>query len=212
MKRQLPKLEEEQKIWSLGHDFVVGVDEVGRGPLAGPVVAAACVLVKKSEKDLEELLDLGINDSKKLTAKKREEIFEKLKNMKSVSYSIGVVDEKTIDKINILQASLLAMKKAVDELVSSSDSGKYFVLVDGREIVPDISLSQKAIIGGDARVFSIAAASVIAKVTRDRMMEEYAKKYPVYNFEKHKGYGTKLHFQMIEEHGPCPIHRKTFLH
>jgi len=209
MKNYLPKLEEEQKIWHLSYDFVVGVDEVGRGPLAGPVVACAVAIKKDFEKELDRFLELGIKDSKKVTPKKREKIFEAIKDDKTFSYAIGIVDEKIIDEINILNASLEAMKEAVLKLNLPEKS---FLLIDGREVIPDISLNQKSIIKGDAKVFSIALASIIAKVTRDRMMDEYAKKYPEYLFEKHKGYGTKLHFEAIKKHGPSKIHRKSFLH
>lgn len=229
MGNEIPKLDYEQKFWSQGYDFVIGVDEAGRGPLAGPVVASAVLLLKQKSKftnpalqgDLEnfnELLKLDVKDSKKLSAKKREKIFEELKKSEFIKYGVGIVDEKTIDKINILQASLLAMKKALESLYKGPTfvnhvnyEGRSFVIVDGREVVPDISMSQKAIIGGDGKVFSIAAASIIAKVTRDKIMEEYDKKYPEYLFAKHKGYGTKLHFEMIKKFGSCPIHRNTFL-
>ncbi len=211
MKQQSPKLEKEREIWRSGYNCVVGIDEVGRGPLAGPVVASACFFKEKSGENIEKFLNLGIKDSKKVTPKKREEIFSKLKKSKIVKYGIGIVDEKTIDKINILQASLLAMKIAFLDLSLKSEKD-VFVLVDGREIIPNISVSQKAIIGGDAKIFSIAAASIIAKVTRDKIMEEYAEKYPEFGFEKHKGYGTKFHFEMIKKYGSCEIHRKSFLH
>ncbi|MBI3671333.1 ribonuclease HII [Candidatus Azambacteria bacterium] len=211
MKYQSPTLDEEQKIWHLGHDLAVGVDEVGRGPLAGPVVAAACVFRRLSESETGWLLELGINDSKKKTEKQREKIFDEIKKSGILKYGIGVVDEKTIDKINILQASLLAMKNAVENL-NLKNAERSFLLIDGRDIIPEMNLSQKAIIGGDAKVLSIAAASIIAKVTRDKMMLELDEKYPEYGFKKHKGYGTKFHFEMIKKHGPCEIHRRSFLH
>ncbi|MEK7452674.1 MAG: ribonuclease HII [Patescibacteria group bacterium] len=211
MKVQLPKLEEERKIWSFGYDFVIGVDEVGRGPLAGPVVAGACMFKKIKDEKMEYLLSLGINDSKKLTPKKRESIFEELTRSDILSYGIGIVDEKIVDNINILQASLLAMKIAIENL-KIKDEKSVFVLIDGRELIPEVNLNQRAIIGGDAKVLAIAAASIIAKVARDRIMDDYDKKYPEYGFKKHKGYGTKFHFEMIKKYGHCDIHRKSFLH
>jgi ribonuclease HII len=211
MKQQSPTLKEEEKLWSCGYDTVVGIDEVGRGPLAGPVVSGACFLESPSSKDLEKILKLGIKDSKKISEKKREAIFEEVKNFKFVKWGVGIVDEKTIDKINILEASLFAMKIAVENL-NIKNIQNTFLLVDGRELVPNLSISQKAIISGDVKVFSIALASIMAKVTRDRMMQKYAKKYPEYSFQKHKGYGTKIHFEAIKKYGPCKIHRRSFLH
>ncbi len=211
MKQQLPTLKEEKSLWSLDYSIVVGVDEVGRGPLAGPVVSGACFLENPSSKDLKKILNLGIKDSKKISEKKREKIFEEVKNLKFVKWAIGIMGEKVIDKVNILEASLFAMKEAVENL-KIKNVQKTFLLVDGKELVPNLSISQKSIIGGDTKVLSIALASIMAKVTRDKMMKGYAKKYPNYQFEKHKGYGTKLHFEMIKEYGPCEIHRKSFLH
>lgn len=211
MKQQTPTLEEEKKLWSRGYNVVVGVDEVGRGPLAGPVVSAACFLDNPSSENLKKILNLGIKDSKKVSEKKREAIFEEVKSFKFVKWGLGVVDEKMIDKINVLEASLLSMKKAVENL-NIKNKQNAFLLVDGRELVPDFYMSQKSIISGDAKVFSIALASIMAKVTRDRIMRLYAKKYPEYFFQKHKGYGTKLHFEAIKKYGACKIHRKTFLH
>ncbi len=211
MKQQSPTLEEEKKLWSRGYSIVVGVDEVGRGPLAGPVVSGACFLENSSEEDLKRLLSLGIKDSKKLSEKKREAVYEEVKKLSFVKWGIGVVDEKMIDKINILQASLLAMKIAVENL-KIQNTQSVFLLVDGRELVPDLLINQKSIIGGDAKIFSISLASIMAKVTRDRMMQKYAEKYPEYEFQKHKGYGTKLHFEAIKKYGACEIHRKSFLH
>ncbi len=209
MKQQLPKLDEEKKLWDSGYLNVVGVDEVGRGPLAGPVVACACFLDKPSKKDLKEIFSLGVKDSKKISEKKREEIFKKAEKIGCIKWGIGIVDQKTIDKINILNASLLAMKIAVENLKLEAKNS--FLLVDGREVIPDISISQSAKVGGDQHVFSIALASIVAKVTRDNIMKKYAKKYPEYGFEKHKGYGTKKHFEMIKKYGMCKIHRVSFL-
>lgn len=190
-------LEFERELYEKGIEFVAGVDEAGRGPLCGPVVAAA-VILPKNEKIA------GVNDSKKLSEKKREELFEVIKE-KAVAYSVGIVDEKVIDEINILEATRLAMKKAVEGLSHVPE----FVLVDAEKHVP-ISVPYTAIVKGDARSESIAAASIIAKVTRDHMIEKLDKKYPEYNFAKNKGYGTREHIQAIKEHGLCEIHRKTF--
>jgi len=181
-----------------GFTYVCGVDEAGRGPLAGPVCAAAVIL--KENADLE-----GLDDSKKLSEKKRDALFDKIKEQ-SIAYSIVSVEEKVIDEINILNATMLAMKKAVEGLSVSAD----FALIDGNK-TPDLKIGSKAIIGGDAKVTSIAAASILAKVSRDRFMLEMCEKYPQYQFEKHKGYGTKLHYQMLDEFGVSDIHRMSFL-
>ena len=209
--RTIPTLVEEEKMWRNGQ-YIIGVDEAGRGPLAGPVMAAAVAIMINDK--CEELLNLGVNDSKKLSPKKREEIFEILTSHPLVLWSVGEASEKEIDEINILQASLLAMRRAVEKLIDKNDRlerENFFVYIDGREVIPNLTANQKSIINGDAKVFSIAAASIIAKVTRDRLMLKYAEKYPQYGFEKHKGYGTKQHYEMIEKHGICRIHRKTFL-
>lgn len=181
-----------------GLRFVSGVDEAGRGPLAGPVVAAAVILS-------EETIIEEVNDSKKLTPKKRETLFDKIKTQ-ALSYGIGIVDNDTIDKINILQATFLAMKQALTQLKIKPD----IILVDGNHKIPDVQIPQEAVVSGDAKSQSIACASILAKVTRDRIMDEYAKQYPQYLFEKHKGYGTKTHIEAIKKFGACPIHRKTF--
>ena len=162
------------------------------------MVAAAVILPK-------DIFIDGVNDSKKLTEKKRNVLFEEIKK-KAFSYGIGIVDAKTIDEINILQATFLAMRKALEQLSVKPD----LVLVDGNHTIPNLQNKQQAIVSGDAKSASIACASILAKVTRDNMMYEYAKQYPQYNFQKHKGYGTKAHLDAIQKHGPCPIHRMTF--
>jgi ribonuclease HII len=180
-----------------GHESLAGVDEAGRGPLAGPVVAAAVIL------DYNIPIE-GIDDSKKLTPKQREKLFSLIsKSAKSIG--IEIVDQETIDKINILKATHLAMKCAVANLSATPSA----VLVDGLPVA-SISGKQFAIIGGDGKSACIAAASIIAKVTRDRIMCEMSQKYPGYGFEKHKGYGTKLHIEALSKLGPCLLHRKTF--
>ncbi len=182
-----------------GYKYICGVDEAGRGPLAAPVFAAAVIL--KEDADLE-----GLNDSKKLTEKKREELYDKIISQ-SIAYSIMYVDEKTIDEINILNATMGAMKAAVSSLKVKPDA----VLVDGNKAPQlDVSLVRTEI-KGDARIKSIAAASVLAKVARDRYMIELDKKYPQYQFSKHKGYGTKLHYQMLDLYGASEVHRMSFL-
>lgn len=188
---------EEKKLWKRGFTTVVGLDEAGRGPLAGPVVAGA-VFFKKNCK-----INLKINDSKKLSQKQREEFYEILTNHKEVKWGVGVVSEKVIDKINILQASKLAMQKAVKNLNAD------FLLIDGNFKLQN-KISEKSIIRGDQKVFSIAAASIIAKVTRDRIMKKMHKKYPDYGFHLHKGYGTALHMANLKQFGPSKIHRKSF--
>lgn len=190
-------LEFEHELYKKGIEHVAGVDEAGRGPLCGPVVAAAVILPKNEKIP-------GVNDSKKLSEKKREELFEIIKE-KAVAFSVGIVDEKVIDEINILEATRLAMKKAVEGLGVIPEH----VLVDAEKHVP-INVPYTSIVKGDAKSESIAAASIIAKVTRDHMIEKLDKKYPEYGFAKNKGYGTREHIQAIKEHGLCEIHRKTF--
>lgn len=181
-----------------GFNIVCGIDEAGRGPLAGPVCAAAVILP-------EGCIIEGVNDSKKLTEKKREALFDVIKE-KALAYSIAVADEKEIDEINILQATYLAMRRAFDGLDIKPD----MALVDGNRD-PGLGVATRTIVKGDANSMSIAAASILAKVTRDRFMLEMDEKYPEYQFAKHKGYGTKLHYEMLTEYGASEIHRKTFL-
>ena len=196
-------LETESKYFNSGYKFVGGVDEAGRGPLAGPVVAACVVIGSDFRIDSKEL-EL-INDSKKLSAKNREKLFGLIKE-KVLAVEIGIADNLEIDKINILQASFLAMRRAIKKLKVEPD----YILVDGNFKIPKLDKPQEAIIGGDGKVFAIAAASIIAKVSRDWLMTEIDKKYPEYEFSKHKGYGTKLHIEKIMEFGPCPVHRMSF--
>ncbi len=190
-------LEYEDKAVAQGYRNIAGVDEAGRGPLAGPVVAAAVIFSAKVDMP-------GLDDSKKLSPKKREELFPQIQS-EAIAHGVAVVSREVIDEINILQASRLAMKQAVEQLQPVPD----LLLIDGNQKI-DSTLDQWAIVKGDSKSLSIAAASVLAKVTRDRIMEDYHKLYPQYEFHRHKGYGTKLHRALIEEHGPCPIHRSTF--
>lgn len=195
----------ERKLRGDGYTAIAGVDEVGRGPLAGPVVAAAVVLP-------EDFDIIQINDSKKLTEKKREELFPLIKEQ-AIAYSIGMVANDIIDEINILEATKRAMKGAIfslDDKLKGIKNGIDMILIDALTL-DGINIEQRGIIKGDSKSISIAAASVLAKVTRDHMMIEYDKKFPGYGFASNKGYGTKAHYEGIKEHGLCPIHRKTFL-
>ncbi len=192
-----PSWEYEELFFKKGYTKIAGIDEAGRGPLAGPVVAAAVILDKNK-------VISGIRDSKKLSEKKRESIYKEIiKN--SLSVGVGIVDESIIDTINIKNATHLAMKKAVEELSIRPD----FLLIDAESLY-NISIPQSSIIKGDTLSISIAAASIIAKVERDRIISSYDKIYPGYGFAKHKGYGTKQHFENIRKYGLLPIHRKTF--
>jgi len=181
-----------------GYQTICGIDEAGRGPLAGPVFAAAVILPNN------QMID-GLNDSKKLSEKKREELFDIIKET-AVNYSVGFATEAEIDEINILQATFLAMKRAYDGLSVRPD----LALVDGNR-TPPLGVDTQTIIKGDALSANIAAASILAKVSRDRLMYEIDKIYPQYQFAKHKGYGTALHIKLLKEFGPCPVHRRTFL-
>lgn len=189
--------EEEIRKNAEGYNFIAGIDEAGRGPLAGPVVAAAVVLPLDFEIP-------ALNDSKKLTPKKREKVYQEIISC-AETYGIGIVSHNVIDKINIYRASLLAMKKAVMNLGFTPE----YLLVDGFTI-PDIKIPQKGIKKGDEKCCCIAAASVIAKVTRDRIMQELDRVYPQYGFAKHKGYPTYFHLQAIKNFGPSPFHRRSF--
>lgn len=203
--------EREAELHAAGYRNIAGVDEVGRGPLAGPVVAAAVVLP-------DDFDVLGVDDSKKLSEKKREELYDVIME-KAVAYGIGMADHDVIDEINILQATKQAMRQALSELdamlrsrcaESCGTGGIDYILFDAVEI-EDIDIPQEPVIKGDAKILCIAAASIVAKVTRDRLMVRYAQEFPGYGFEKNKGYGTRQHYDGIGSQGICPIHRKTFL-
>ena len=193
------KLAYERALQNAGCQYIAGVDEVGSGPLAGPVVCAAVIMPLDEDKII-----VGIDDSKKISAKKREQLAEQIKAT-ALCYTIVEVDEKQIDEINILEATKLGMKRAIEGLALAPDT----VLTDGNMTI-DIAFPQKSVIHGDALSYSIGAASIIAKVHRDNLMDEYAKLYPHYAFEQNKGYGTAVHIQAIKEFGLCPIHRRTF--
>ena len=200
LEKELNRLEQMWEYEKAHRDcaLICGVDEAGRGPLAGPVVAGAAVLPKDSR-------ILYLNDSKKLSEKRREELFVRIKE-EAIAWAVGIVGPERIDEINILQATYEAMKQAIGNLSQTPD-----LLLCDAVTIPEVKIPQISIIKGDAKSLSIAAASVLAKVTRDHMMEEYGKLYPQYGFGKHKGYGTAAHIQAIREFGPCPIHRRTFI-
>lgn len=188
----------EREAFAGGAKLVCGVDEAGRGPLAGPVCAAAVILPPGLEIP-------GLNDSKKLTDKKRRELYDII-TAQAVSFGVAFASEQEIDEINILQATFLAMQRAMEQLAPAPE----LALIDGNR-AKDFGLPVRTIVGGDGLSASIAAASILAKVTRDRLMEEYDGQYPQYGFAVHKGYGTKRHYAALREFGPCPIHRQTFL-
>ena len=197
MKHSRVNLKTEHTIWAKNIEHIAGVDEAGRGPLAGPVVAAAVIFPK-------EFVMYGVDDSKKLSARKREELFIMI-SQQAMSVGVGIIDHKVIDRINILQATHLAMQRALENLAVKPD----YVLVDGNSFKHD-TLRFQNIIGGDAKSFTIAAASIIAKVTRDRLMCELDAYFPQYGFAQHKGYGTPQHIEAIRTYGICEIHRKSF--
>ncbi|MCK4635905.1 MAG: ribonuclease HII [Candidatus Moranbacteria bacterium] len=221
---------ELEKQTSQKYDFIIGLDEVGRGPLAGPVVAGAAILKDFNSINFEdELWDL-VRDSKTLSEKQREKVVNFV--MENFFVGLGICNHETIDRMNILQASFLAMKKAFTDLKkqiknfsnlsnSFDDTGfatrfetfedkKTILLLDGNQYIPNLTVEQKCIPQGDKKVKSISAASIIAKVARDKMMINFSEKYPEYSFEKHKGYGTKIHMESLQKFGPCEIHRKSF--
>ncbi len=189
----------ENKLYSEGLKYIAGIDEAGRGPLAGPVVVGIAIM--KPDSFIE-----GVNDSKKISEKKRELLYEQITN-EAIDWSVGIVDQNEIDEINILNATKNALHMAITNLKIKPDR----ILVDALEHIDTCGIPYTSIIKGDAKVYSISAASIIAKVTRDRMMKEYDEIYPEYGFAGHKGYGTAKHIQAIKTYGPCPLHRKTFI-
>lgn len=189
----------ENKLYSEGLKYIAGIDEAGRGPLAGPVVVGIAIM--KPDSFIE-----GVNDSKKISEKKRELLYEQITN-EAIDWSVGIVDQNEIDEINILNATKKALHMAITNLKIKPDR----ILVDALEHIDTCGIPYTSIIKGDAKVYSISVASIIAKVTRDRMMKEYDEIYPEYGFAGHKGYGTAKHIQAIKTYGPCPLHRKTFI-
>lgn len=195
----MPDYEFEKAASDSGFSFICGVDEAGRGPLAGPVCAAAVILPAGAVIE-------GLDDSKKLTEKKREKLYDIIRET-AVAYSVAYGTLEEIETVNILEATYLAMNRAIEGLTVKPD----FALIDGNRVPRGIKIPCETIVKGDSKSMSVAAASVLAKVTRDRLMLEYDKKYPEYNFKKHKGYGTKEHTELIKQYGPCEIHRLSFL-
>lgn len=196
----------EIELMDKGYSLIAGVDEVGRGPLAGPVVAAACIF----DRDVDIV---GIDDSKKLSEKKREQFFDEIKD-KALAYGIGEASCEVIDEINILEATKLAMKRAIDEadkMLESKGRDKIQIVIFDAVKINDLEKEQMSVIKGDQTYFSVAAASILAKVTRDNLMKEYDKVYPEYGFASNKGYGTKAHYEGIKKAGITEIHRKSFL-
>lgn len=191
--------EEELKLYENNIEYICGIDEAGRGPLAGPVVVGAVIFPKDSFIE-------GVNDSKKISEKKREKIYEQIIE-EAISYSVGIVDQKTIDEINILNATKLGVKIALEGLKQRPD----VIMVDALTNMDTLGIPYISVVKGDAKNYSIAAASIIAKVTRDRIMREWDEIYPIYGFAKHKGYGTAEHIRIIKENGPCVLHRKSFI-
>ncbi|MFA5431430.1 MAG: ribonuclease HII [Candidatus Paceibacterota bacterium] len=200
-------IQEEKNLWKKGYKYVVGIDEAGRGPLAGPVVSGAVLITKKYFKEIRKIK--SVKDSKKLSEKKREEVYSNLTSNCNLKWGIGIVSEKIIDKINILEATKLSMIKAIKNLEKKNNVKADFLILDGK-IKIELNINQESIIKADDKIFSVSAASIIAKVTRDRLMIKYDKKYPLYNFKKHKGYGTKKHIEQIKKIGICKLHRKSF--
>ena len=189
----------ETNLYKTGIKYIAGIDEAGRGPLAGPVVVGIAIM--KPESFIE-----GINDSKKISEKKRELLYEKITN-EAIDWSVGIIDQNEIDEINILNATKKALHMAINTLKVKPER----ILVDALEHIDTCGIPYTSIIKGDAKIYSISAASIIAKVTRDRIMQEYDEIYPEYGFASHKGYGTAKHIQAIKEYGPCLLHRKTFI-
>ena len=189
----------ETNLYKTGIKYIAGIDEAGRGPLAGPVVVGIAIM--KPESFIE-----GINDSKKISEKKREMLYDTITE-EAVDWAVGIIDQNEIDKINILNATKKALHMAIDNLKVKPDR----ILVDALEHIDTCGIPYTSIIKGDAKIYSISAASIIAKVTRDRIMQEYDEIYPQYGFTNHKGYGTAKHIHAIKQYGPCPLHRKTFI-
>ncbi len=197
---RLKKLKEmEENLHKKGFEYICGIDEAGRGPLAGPVVVASVIMPKDSKIE-------GVNDSKKVSEKRREKLYDEITS-EAIAWGVGIIDQKEIDEINILNATKKGLTLSLKELSKKPD----LILVDALEKIDTLGIPYEAIIKGDAKCYSIAAASIIAKVTRDRIMKEYDKVYPEYGFEKHKGYGTKMHIDAIKTYGICELHRKSFV-
>ena len=191
--------EEEKKLYEKNIKYICGIDEAGRGPLAGPVVVGAVILPEDSFIE-------GVNDSKKISEKKREKLYDIITE-EAIAYSVGIVDQKTIDEINILNATKLGVKLALEGLKQKPE----VIMVDALNNIDTLGIPYISVVKGDAKNYCIAASSIIAKVTRDRIMRQWDEVYPIYGFSKHKGYGTAEHIRIIQENGPCVLHRKTFI-
>lgn len=200
-------IQEEKRLWGEGYKYVIGIDEAGRGPLAGPVVSAAALVLEEDFSKVKKIKP--IKDSKQLSEKKRLAVYNKIISNSKIKWGIGIVSEKIIDKINIFEATKASMISAVKNLEKKHQVKADYLVLDGR-IRIGMKRKQESIVKADSRVFSCSIASIIAKVTRDKIMLEYHDKYPEYCFKDHKGYGTKQHMALIKKHGICPIHRKSF--
>lgn len=200
-----PNFKQEKKFFQLDKKPIIGLDEAGRGALAGPVVVAG-ILLKKLSPELSSP-PIKLKDSKQLNPRQREILFAWLKTRQELEFRVSFCQPRTIDKLNIRQATLLAMKRTIRKFKEK----QAIVFVDGKDKIPGVKQKQYSFIKGDEKIFSLACASIIAKVKRDRIMVRWAKKYPQYRFEIHKGYGTQEHFQQLKKHGPSPLHRKSFL-
>lgn len=199
LERLIKLKETEESLYENGNQYICGIDEAGRGPLAGPVVVAAVIMPKDSMIE-------GVNDSKKVSEKKREKLYEEITST-AIAWGVGIIDQKEIDDINILNATKKGLTTALNQL----DIKPNLILVDALKDIDTLGIPYMSIIKGDAKCYSIAAASIIAKVTRDRIMKQWDELYPQYGFEKHKGYGTAAHISAIKEYGICPLHRKSFI-
>jgi len=209
--KKTPNFKEEERFWRRGFKFIVGLDEAGRGALAGPVVAGAIRVNFLSKAFISQIKNKSLSfpkicDSKKLSESQREKCFDFLTNHPAIEWGVGIISEKIIDQINIWQATKLAMKQAIANLSQEAD----FLLIDGKFLLDDLPLDQKAMPLADEKIWSCAAASIIAKVTRDRLMKNYHQRFPEYGFSQNKGYGTPAHFLALKKHGASPIHRLSF--
>ena len=203
IKRLIDLKKYEENLYKEGIKYICGIDEAGRGPLAGPVVVGAVVMPRDS------MLEF-VNDSKKVTAKRREKLYEEIKK-EAIAYGIGIIPQEEIDKVNILNATKEGLHTALGEVIEKLKTKPDIVIVDALREIDTFGITYESIIKGDATCYTISCASILAKVTRDRIMEEWDKIYPEYGFAKHKGYGTKEHIEAIKKYGPCPIHRKSFI-
>lgn len=193
----------EENLYNEGLKYICGIDEAGRGPLAGPVVIGAVVMPRESKLEF-------MNDSKKVTAKRRDILYDEIVSS-AIAYGVGIISQEEIDEINILNATKKGLHVALGQVIEKLNTKPDIVLVDALREIDTYGITYESIIKGDATCYSISAASIIAKVTRDRIMEEWDKIYPMYGFSKHKGYGTKAHIEAIKRYGPCPLHRKSFI-